>query len=91
MRAILENSVRRHVISSFTFDHHVVNVYFYDVANQWFENLGHQPLIRGPSVFEPKWHDFVTVEPVWGYEGGFFFILGCHRNLVILGESIQKI
>ena len=50
--------------SDFAFDYHIINVHLHDAANQWLENLGHQSLIRGPSVFESKWHDFVTVEPV---------------------------
>ena len=76
--------------SDFAFDYHIINVHLHDAANQWLENLGHQSLIRGPSVFESKWHDFVTVEPVRGYEGSFFLIPWCHGNLVIPGESIQK-
>lgn len=57
--------------SSLTFEYHIINVHFNDVANQWLKIFGHQPLIRGPSVLESKWHDFVTVKSMRGYEGSF--------------------
>ena len=58
----------------FAFDHYIVNVYLYHVIDQRYKDFSHQPLVSGSSVFEPKWHDLVTVEPMRRYEGGLFFI-----------------
>lgn len=74
--------------SSFDFDYYIINVYFYDAANQWLEDLGHQPLVSCSSIFESERHDFITIESVWSYEGGFFFILWSHWYLVVSGERI---
>ncbi|RVW57064.1 hypothetical protein CK203_070424 [Vitis vinifera] len=52
------------LLSSFAFNHDIVNVYLDRVAYQRFEDFSHQSLIRGASVFESEWHDFVAIEAV---------------------------
>ena len=78
------------LLSSFAFNYDIVNVYFDRAAYQRFEDFSHQSLIRGASVFESEWHDFVAIEAVRRYECWFFFVIRRHGNLVISGEGIQE-
>ena len=78
------------LLSRFAFNHDIINIYLYRVAYQRFEDFSHQSLIRGASVLESEWHDFVAIEAVWRYECCFFFVIRRHGNLVISGEGIQE-
>ena len=78
------------LLSSFAFNHDIINIYLYRVTYQRFEDFSHQSLIRGASVFESEWHDFVAIEAVWHYECCLFLVIRGHGNLVISGEGIQE-
>ena len=77
-------------LSGFSFNQDIVNIYLYCAADQRFEDLRHQSLISGASVFESEWHDFVAIEAMWCYEGCFLFVSRGHGDLVISGEGIQE-
>ena len=78
------------LLSGFAFNHDIINIYLYCVAYQRFEDLCHQSLISGASVFESEWHDLVAIEAVWRYECCFFLVSRGHGDLVISGEGIQE-
>ena len=78
------------LLLGFAFNHNVVNIYLYCAADQRFEDLCHQSLIGGASVFESEWHDSVAIETMWSYEGCFFYVSRGHGNLVVAGEGVQK-
>ena len=56
------------VIPPNAFYQHVVNVDLNVSPNLMCEHLVHQPLIRGPCVFEFEWHNFVAEETLAGDE-----------------------
>ena len=78
------------LLPSFAFNHDIINIYLYRVAYQRFEDLCHQPLISGASIFEPEWHDSVAIEAVWCYECCFFLVSRGYGDLVISEEGIQE-
>ena len=78
------------LLSGFAFNHNIINIYLYCVAYQRFEDLCHQSLISGTSVFESERHDFVAIETMWRYECCLFLVSWGHGNLVISGEGIQE-
>ena len=78
------------LLSSFAFNHDIVNIHLYRVAYQRFEDFSHQSLISGASIFESEWHDFIAIEAVWRYECCFFFVIQGHGDLMISGEGIQE-
>ena len=78
------------LLSGFAFNHDIIDIYLYCVAYQRFEDICHQSLISGASIFESEQHDFVAIEAVWRYECCLFLVIRGHGNLVISGEGIQE-
>ena len=60
------------------------------MVDQRFEDLRHQSLISGASVFESEWHDFVTIKTMWHYEDCLFFVSRVHEDLVVSREGVQE-
>ena len=78
------------LVPSESSSHNIVNIYLYCAADRRFEDLRHQSLISGASVFESEWHDFVAIEVMRCYEGCFFFVSRRHGDLVVFGEGVQE-
>ena len=74
----------------FGFDKHIVNIDFHGLAHQWLKYLCYQPLIGRSDILQAKRHYIVAVYLVWCNEGCFLHIRWVHRNLVVVGESVQK-
>ena len=77
-------------LSGFAFNHNIVNIYLHCTVDQRFEDLRHQSLISGASVFEFERHDFVVIKIVWRYEGCLLFVGWGHGDLVVFGEGVQE-
>ena len=78
------------LLSGFAFNYDIINIYLYCVADQRFEDLRHQSLISGASIFEFERHDFVAIKTVWRYEGCFFYVSRGHGDLVVSEEGVQE-
>ena len=78
------------LLLGFAFNHDIINIYLYCVTYQRFEDLCHQSLISGASVFEFEWHDFVAIETMWCYESCFLYVSRGHGNLVVSREGVQE-
>lgn len=72
------------------FDHHVIHIDFQVLSKLTLENILHQVLIHGSSVFQPEWHDFVTKVCGFGYEPYFLLVPGVHPYMVVARIDIQK-
>ena len=73
-----------------TFHHNVVNADLHSLIDQGFEDLCHQPLISSANILKPKWHNSITVQPVWCHKDCFFLIWLEHGDLVVLNESVYE-
>ena len=75
-------------LSSFSFDHYVINVYFHRATNQGLEDFYHQSLVGGANVFESEQHNFVSIKSMRRYKESFFFVCLGHRDMMVSGEGI---
>ena len=74
----------------FTFHYQVIDVYF-DRASYFIpEHPRHHPLIRGPSIFQPKRHHSIVVVCIRGDECCLFLVLRCQGDLMIPLKGIQE-
>lgn len=74
--------------TGFAFHHNIVNTDFHSLTDQRFEDLSHQPLISSASILEPKWHNFVVVQPVRCHKGYLFLIWLEHGNLMVPEKNV---
>ena len=69
------------------------NVVYVDLdvsSNLLLEAVLHHALVGCACVLEAEKHCGVAVEPKWGYERRFLFILFLHPYLVVTRVSIQE-
>lgn len=72
------------------FHHDVINVALHRIVNEVIENNGHRPLVRGPSIFQAKWHHRVIKISFRSSESSVCCILLIHFDLIITRGPVHK-
>ena len=78
------------VLFFFTFNEHIVHIYFYVPPNLLAKHLVYQSLVCGSRVLQIKRHNSVAIKPLAGDEGGLLLIFFCHLYLVVSREGVHK-
>src|SRR6185312_9249105 len=73
-------------------DHDIINVDFYQFADEIMKNVIHGTLICCTGIFQSKGHNqvFEQANRAWYPERGLVYILWGHKNLVVAGITIHK-
>ena len=77
-------------LSLFRLDNHIIHIHLYLVMNYIVLNGRDCPLESSPRIFQPEWHNLITVGALMRSESYFLLIFGFHENLIVIGESIHK-
>ena len=73
-----------------TFNQHIIHVGLHISSELMRKNFIYQSLIGGPSIFQTKRHNFVTIDGSVGNKSSFLFILLGHTDLIVSGESVHE-
>src|SRR6185503_16133158 len=78
--------------SRFGLDHNIVNVDFYQSADEIMKNVIHGTLVRCTGILQSKGHNqvFEQANCAWHSERGFIHVFWGHEDLVVTGVAIHK-
>src|SRR6185369_216589 len=78
--------------SRFGLDHNIINVNFYQSADEIMENVIHGTLVRCTGILQSKGHNQVLeqADRAWYSERGLVHVFRGHEDLVVAGIAVHK-
>lgn len=73
--------------SGFALYNNVINVDFHSSVDQGLEDFCHYSLVGSTNILKSKWHEFVTVQPLWCDKGCLLLVWLEHKDLVVSEEG----